>query len=366
MKRSSKIIALLGAVVLAASCSPKTSVSVHVADAAGEKLAVHKLGVGMSELMDSVTTDTKGCFEYKLDVTEGQPEFIYVFRGATRIAALILEKGDKAVVEADTLGNYSVSGSVQSEALCEVEKAYSEFMKNILSAEDSRTATKTYIDYYRSRVQYVLSNTKSLSSIQVLYQNVSPDFPVFDQPTDAITFRVVCDSLKTVYPESIYVKALERETKRRENSLGLMNTLRNAQVAGFPDLILPNTNSEPVSLAGVDAKAILVHFWVADDPEQKLFNVDTLLPLYQKYHKKGFEIYSVCLSTDKALWASVVRNQKLPWINVCDGYGAYSKAITLYNVREVPTTILIANGEISTADIKGADGLSKTLSKILK
>lgn len=46
------------------------------------------------------------------------------------------------------------------------------------------------------------------------------------------------------------------------------------------------------------------------------FIVGVLLPVYDKYHSKGLEIYSVGVTADKALWASVVKNQNLPWINV--------------------------------------------------
>ena len=337
-----------------------------VKDAPQARLAVHKLNVSTSELMDSVTTDNQGRFRYKLDVKKGDPEFIYVFKGDTRLASLLLEAGEKAVVEADTLGNYTVTGSKGSEELCAVEKDYAEFISAMQNAPDTPSFSKTYINYYRSRLTYVLSHSSSLSVIPVFYQTLAPGIPVFSQATDAITFRAVCDSLKQSYPDSRYVKALDKEAQRRENALSLQVSLSKAQEAGFPELALPDVNSEKVSLTGVDAKAILVHFWTADDAAQKLFNQEVLMPLYSDYHPKGLEIYSVCISNDKALWASVVRNQKLPWINVCDGLGASSPALGYYNVKTLPSTVLIANGEVSSTKITGSKALRKELSKLLK
>ena len=337
-----------------------------VADAPGAKLAVHKLNVGITDLLDSVKTDAKGRFSYSVPVAKGQPEFIYIFKGDTRLAALLLEAGEKAVVEADTLGNYTVEGSKGSAEMAGVEKAYSDFMGEFAKAETPKDALSSYIRYYRDRQRYVMSNSHSLSVVPVLFQTVTADLPVFSQSTDAFLFRSAVDSLKTVYPNSKYVKALEVEAEKRKVNMELERAVLQAEQAGFPDITLPDINAEKVSLAGVDAKVIILHFWDVDDATQKLFNLDVLLPLYKAYHAKGLEIYSVGVTTDKALWASVVRNQALPWINVCDGYGVYSPAVRLYNLQSLPTSILIANDEISSAKLDSDVSLRRELAKILK
>ena len=143
------------------------------------------------------------------------------------------------------------------------------------------------------------------------------DSPVFAQETDGILFRQGADSLKTVYPDSRYVKALDREAERRMRILEVVNQVRNAPESNFPDIKLPDTKGEKRALSEVDAKVIMVHFWDEGDAAQKMMSLDTLLPIYEKYHPRGFEIYSVCVSVDKPEWASSVLGQKLPWINVC-------------------------------------------------
>ncbi len=360
-----KVILSLSILMVLASCTQKASIEMNVLGAPNEKLAIHKLNVSSSELLDSVKTDKNGSFRYSLPVKKGQPEFVYIYKGDTRLASLLLESGDKVKVNADTLGVYSVLGSEESSKLQKVEQEYSVFLNEMMACEDDKSAVKTYISYYRGRTAYVMNNCKSLTVVPVLYQTFAFGAPVFSQPTDAILFRSVCDSLKTVYPESKYVKALEQETKLRENRLGLDITLSKAQEVGFPPLILPDVNSKKVSLAGVDSKVILLHFWSDDDAQQTLFNTEVLMPLYNKYHKKGFEIYSVCISTDKSLWASVVRNQKLPWINVCDGRGVASPAVALYNVSTLPYSLLITDGTLTSETIKGEKQLEELLKKSL-
>lgn len=328
-------------------------------------LAVHKLNVSTADLLDSVRTDAHGRFSYSLNVAKGQPEFVYIYKGDTRLAALLLEAGEKAVVCADTLGNYTVEGSEGSAELVGVEKAYADFIRSLAAAEP-KEVTGIYVKYYRDRLAYVMGHSKSLAVVPVLFQNVTADLPVFSQSTDALVFAATADSLETVYPDSKYVKAVRAEAERRRNAMALESAIRGAERAGFPDLALPDINAEKVSLAGVDAKVILLHFWDVDDAAQKLFNLDVLLPLYKKYHSKGLEIYAVGVTADKALWASVIRNQALPWINVCDGFGTSSPAVNLYNLKELPTTVIITDGEISSAKIDGEDGLRRTLAKLLK
>ncbi len=364
--RNFRILALGAVLALFASCAPKASVSMTVADAPGASLAVHKLNVSSADLLDSVKTDSKGRFTYNVPVAKGQPEFIYIFKGDTRLAALLLEVGEKAVVEADTLGNYTVEGSKGSAEMAEVEKAYSDFIREFASSGTPQEAMNTYVRYYRDRLGYVLNNSHSLSVVPVMFQNVTADLPVFSQSTDAILFGGIVDSLKTVYPDSKYVRALETEAERRKNNMELERAILQAEQAGFPDIALPDINAEKVSLAGVDAKVIMLHFWDVDDAAQKLFNLDVLLPLYKAYHSKGLEIYAVGVTTDKALWASVVKNQALPWINVCDGYGAASPAVRLYNLQTLPSTILIANDEISSAKIDSEVALRRELAILLK
>ncbi len=361
------LVILLPALLALASCSQKASFSGTLTGAPESPVVVTKLNVNTFDVLDTITTSANGKFSYKLDVRKGDPEFVYLYYGDTRIAGLLLETGDHAVLVCDTLGNYSVSGSEASESLRDVEQSYARFMRDLENAYgDNQAMAGIYIQHYRECVKYVLENPHSLTSIPVLYERMSEISPVFNQSTDALIFRGVADSLMTVYPDSRYVKALDHEANRRLRLLELENKLRSTEVSPFPDLNLPDINGERRSLSALDSKAILVHFWDETDAAQKMMNIDTLLPIYEDFHNRGFEIYSVCVSADKASWGAGVKAQKLPWINVCDGLGTASPAIVSYNVSSLPTSILIVDGEISTTKITGAEGLRKELGRVLR
>ena len=268
-----------------------------------------------------------------------------------------------------------MSGSEESVLLQQVEQDFATFlagMENTLAqaeddtpvAEVNQALSRQYIDYYRKALTYIITHPHSLTVIPVLYQKVNDDFPVFKEVNDAIHFRSACDSLKTVYPESGYVKALDKEAERRLNLLSLQEKMKDAGSISYPDLEMPDVKGEKVKLSEVDAKVILVQFWDASNAEQKMFNIDQLLPLYAEFHPKGFEIYSVNVDTDKTLWGTTVRNQKQPWINVCDGLGAASPALRQFNVTSLPALYLIdANGLVTTS--LGADGIRGFLKKNL-
>lgn len=379
--KSYKILAA-GAVLLAlVSCSKSTRISGTLSDAPGREVIVKLLDVNRYSVLDTLTTDAQGRFSCKVDVSEGQPEFIYLFSGDTKLASLLLEAGDKVTVVADTLGNYEVEGSEESLRLRQVEQSFSSFASGMIALSEEYDAaqnsesqrasvnteiTRLFINHYRECIKYINTYPKSLTCIPVLYESLNEYSPVFSQPTDALHFRMVCDSLKTVYPESRYVKALEKETARRENLMHLNMRIGSADPVGFPEIEMPDQSGRKVKLSTIEAKVILLHFWDASEPTQKMLNIDELLPIYKQYHSRGFEIYSVCVTPDKSLWASVLKAQKLPWINVNDGLGAGSPAIRLYNITAAPTSFLIADGSIRDVRLSGPEALKKELSKLLK
>ena len=97
-----------------------------------------------------------------------------------------------------------------------------------------------------------------------------------------------------------------------------------------------------------------------------MFNLDFLKNIYEDYHKKGFEIYQVALDPDKALWARVVKEQKLPWINVCDSRGSASPYALLYNISSVPAAFVIADGELVDGDMVTEKAFRKRIEQLLK
>ena len=379
MSRFSKSVIFLAAAALIAACTPTARIDGTIGTAPSSEVIVKLLDVNRYEVLDTVATDAAGKFSYKVEVEKGQPEFVYVFYKDTKVASLLLEAGDKVAVTADTLGSYTVEGSEESQKLAQVEKDYAAALGRLndivlrmevasgAEADELRRALgKEYVEYYRNCVRYILQNSKSLTVVPVLYQNFGADLPVFSQTTDAIHFVNVSDSLATVYPDSKYVKALRKEAERRYNYLELESYLQNAEAIGYPEIELPDINADKIKLSEVDSKVIMVYFWSASNAGQKMFNLDVLKSLYDDYHKKGFEIYQVSLDVDKTSWAQVVKQQNLPWINVCDSRGADSPYVRTYNIGAVPAIFIIADGELVDGQVIDEKSLRKLLDKLTR
>lgn len=356
---------LLPALLLAA-CTPKAGIDCTVAQAPGASIEVRRLDLNTYKVLDTLKTDASGRVRYSVEVKPGQPEFIYLFYKDTKIASLLLEAGDRVSVEADTLGNFTVQGSPQSVALQGNEQAYVRFQKAMDAAATPAELNRIYIDHYRANVRYIMDHLGSLTVVPLFFEQLDEYSPVFSRYTDAILFRKALDTLKTVYPESRYVAALESETRRRESAMQMQTLVDAAQVRGYPELDMPDINGKRVALSSLPARAILLHFWDSSDATHKMFNLDRLLPHWKRWHDKGFEIYAVDLNPDKSAWASVVKAQQLPWINVNDGRGWSSSSVVMYNVETVPASFLLVDGALSGASLAGENALEKELGRILK
>ncbi len=381
MKRLLKNSALAVLALVAVSCTG-TIIKGDVEGLQDSDLVVKKLDVSVVNVLDTVKTDASGAFSYKMKVEKGQPEFVYLCSGDKTLASLIVADGDKITVKVDASGDYSVEGSEESEKLRVLNKDFASFISEFKSTAEELAAaepgtyaesslrkdlSKQYVDYYKSRLKYMLDNPKSLTLVPLLYQEINPSFPVFSQQSDALRFRAASDSLKAVYPDSRYVKALEEEAARRERIMDLNMRLKDAQSLDYPEIEMPDVNGKKVKLSEVGSKVVLLEFWDASEPSQKMLNLDVLKPLYAEFHPKGLEIFQVALTQDKASWATAVRSQELPWICVNDGLGYASvSASTLYNVAVLPMAFLIVDGKLVPAKVTDKASLRKEIAKYLK
>jgi peroxiredoxin len=187
---------------------------------------------------------------------------------------------------------------------------------------------------------------------------------LFGEITDVAYFKRVADSLKSVYPNSVYVKSLEEEALRLENVMALNNRIKAAEELAYPELSLPDTQAQTQKLSKLLGKPFVLVFWTSTNAEQKMFNHD-LKEIYKKYSPKGLQIYQVSADVDKAAWATVVKEQELPWINVCDGFGAQSLALQTYGIQKLPSMFIFdKEGTIVAKDKFNKAALDNELSKL--
>ncbi len=117
--------------------------------------------------------------------------------------------------------------------------------------------------------------------------------------------------------------------------------------ADATEISLNDATGNPINLSSLKGKVVILSFWASWCPSCRKDNPN-LVKLYNDYNKKGLEIYSVSLDTDKAAWQKAIKDDGLLWTNhVTDLKKWSSKPVVDYNIESTPSKILIdKNGKI--------------------
>ena len=130
-----------------------------------------------------------------------------------------------------------------------------------------------------------------------------------------------------------------------------------------------NAEGQPVSLKSVidnpANKYTLVDFW-ASWCGPCMAEIPFLKADYEKYGKKGFEIYAVSFDSQRDRWIDAVRQQGMKWIQVSDLSGFQTPAAEAYAVQSIPSNFLIrcSDGQIVAAQLRGK-ALGEKLEELL-
>ncbi len=368
---------------LLSSCTSSSSIDINMYGGKDSTtIVVSKLAVNKLKAVDTLYLK-KGHADISLKVNENSPEFIYLESENGKRVSVLLSKGENVSVELDSNGELlNIQGSPESLLLQEVEAAQQTFrmafdslsvaLNNAVELGDQAARTRInkelgamYVAYKQKAIKYIYAHPKSMTVIPVIFHNVAENLPLFSEYSDAILFERVYDSLRTKFSGSPYLVSLMSEIEKRKNLLQVETFLSNAERTDFPEIILPDVNSQQQNLSALQGNVILLSFWDPQNDGMKLYNND-LIPIYEKYHSKGFQIYQVAITSDKTDWAIYLKGKPLPWISVCDIANDNSYAAAIYNVSELPSLFLIAkDGTIVSKNIFDIKALEKEIAKLV-
>lgn len=361
-----KVMLLALAALMAVGCSKNDSatISANVEGAAKKDIIVAQLAVSQMRAVDTLKTGDNCMAKGEIAMAGEEPNFYYLVYNGKRLASLILKPGDNVSVKVDTLGKgLVIEGSEESLLLQHYENALAQVNAefNALSAKFAEAVDKKetalakdlsaqlgrlYIKHRQATIKKIMENPYAFANVQVLYQSVANQLPVFSAEKDFLLMQRVHDSLATIYPGSVYLKSLQGQIKSGQNATLLADKIAKAGEESFPNISLPDINAKNVDLSSLEGKPFILMFWTITEASQKMFNND-LKELYRKYSDNGLEIYQVSLDVDKTAWATAVKEQELPWISVCDGKGSASPSIATYNIATIPYMFVFnKNGDI--------------------
>ena len=166
-----------------------------------------------------------------------------------------------------------------------------------------------------------------------------------DYTTYMELYEQVLHSLESKYANSPFVSNIAQKVaaSMKEGSLA-------------PEIEMKDRDGKVRRLSDMRGKVVLIDFWASwcGPCRAELPNV---VRLYQKYHDKGFDIYSVSLDKDRNAWLQAILNTGQVWENhVSDLNGWTSSGGHAYGVSSIPYTVLIdRKGRVIAKKLRGEE-----------
>lgn len=118
-------------------------------------------------------------------------------------------------------------------------------------------------------------------------------------------------------------------------------------------------------LSDLRGQYVLVQFWGSWCGPCRAEN-RFLAPMYQKYHARGFEIFSIGIEEDEAAWKRAIVQDGLVWKYHTKESGQFKGQLAReFNVHKIPSTFLLNPNGLITGVNLSPQQLDKILSEQL-
>ncbi len=137
--------------------------------------------------------------------------------------------------------------------------------------------------------------------------------------------------------------------------------------AQYTDIVMQDPNGKTVKVSDYVSKNkyTLIDFW-ASWCGPCLREMPNVVKAYTNFHDKGLEIVGVSLDNKKDAWVNAIKKQNMPWPQMSDLKGWECAGATAYNVRAIPSNVLVSqDGKIVAKDLR-EEALQEKLAELLK
>lgn len=308
-----------------------------------------------------------GNFVFKGAIDGADLRVLVAFKGSSPVsqALIVLENGNIQVTM--PIGNTQpvVSGSPNYDLYLKfsetmdvytqkAQMAWAKFSSQEISM-DERVMAKDTFEVYNAKKnafagEFIYNNIPNLVSDMLLKY-------YYSELSDVDKGRILT-KMKKEMPDAPNYKYITEEI-RIEAEMAVGKQIK--------DITLNDMDGKPVKLSDVYSKNkyTLIDFW-ASWCRPCLMEMPNVIHQYALYHDKGFEIYGISLDNAKANWQACVQRYYMAWIQVSDLKGWQSMAAQQYNIKSIPSMILVdQKGVIVGKNLRGEE-LANELEKLFK
>ena len=330
MKNQLSLIFVGFIVLVGCSKQPTFTVSGTLTNAQDQTLYLEHTALLGTTLVDSCHINTDG--NYSLEAPAPTYPDFYRLRVGSRSLPLAIDSTEQVQVSAslDSLPyTLNINGSEVSAQMAQLRAS-------------ARTATREVLREQTQKI--ILANPRSLVAYYALFlkQNGLPIWDMAD-PSDRRLYQAVATSYNLWMPEydrtkALYNQVLEYMQAERSlrSQLAAQQLIEEAENA-FLDITLSDAKGQTQPLSQYRGKVIVLDFSSTEMEQYVAYNFE-LRELYNQYHNKGLEIYSVSIDRNQLAWEDATEN--LPWTTVRAYENDAVQVLTQYNVQSLPTLFL--------------------------
>lgn len=302
------------------------------------------------DMIDS-TQVANGKFTLKGKLAEPATQVVLLTKNYTNYVFFWLEnKNITMILKGGEFKKGIIKGSATQTENEEIQK----IIQPIGLKEDSlRTAfSKTTDPSLKSELRKQIANIKHEEyNAYFNYAKNHPNSLIIANITDVYSTTWGKEKTKNIY--QLFTPSIQKTTYAK-NINSFLTLSQEVKIGGkYADFEQANTDGKKVKLSDIKGKYILLEFWGSwcgpcreENPE--------LVKTYNAYKAKGFEILGVAADNNKAQWLKAIKDDKLPWENVCDLKGDKNEAGLIYGISAYPTNYLIdENGIIIAKNLRG-------------
>lgn len=310
--------------------TPRFEVSGSITGADGQTLYLEQTALMATTAIDSCNLDENGLFRFYA----ARPAYPELYR---------LRIGKRTLVLAvDSTESITVNTSLDSLPYTAAIEGTEASRQIALLRNAARTSTLT--DLRALSQQVIIGNPRSMAAYYALFLKKDGAY-IWDinDPADRRMYQAVATSFHAWMPDYERTKALYGQVldvinadRAMRNQATMQQFIQESENA-FLDITLPDEYGTMQTLSDLRGKVIVLEY-SAIEMEQSKGYIFELRELYNRYHTRGLEIYSVSLDRNKLLWEQAVEN--IPWTTVRADQSDFATAVVPYNVQSLPTMFL--------------------------